>query len=122
MYYLFIFPAVASILLNRRLYQAYSNLTLQNSSLVLCQFKSSCLNKLEVLPSWNCSNLITESPCLRGSWIGIICDSSGVISINITNRFLNCSIPSSFGFLVNLTHISMSNNFLVGTLPSTIGN
>eukprot|EP00546_Thalassionema_frauenfeldii_P004408 CAMPEP_0178912426 /NCGR_PEP_ID=MMETSP0786-20121207/10258_1 /TAXON_ID=186022 /ORGANISM="Thalassionema frauenfeldii, Strain CCMP 1798" /LENGTH=444 /DNA_ID=CAMNT_0020585011 /DNA_START=27 /DNA_END=1358 /DNA_ORIENTATION=+ len=58
----------------------------------------------------------TNNEC---DWHGVTCDESGsVISLDLPKESLSGTIPPTIGLLSNrLSHIDLSENFLIGSLP-----
>ena len=42
--------------------------------------------------------------------------------LSLNDNLLNSTIPTTFGLLKDLTHLSMSNNALSGPIPKELGN
>ncbi|KAL3538842.1 hypothetical protein ACH5RR_002208 [Cinchona calisaya] len=89
---------------------------------LLLSFKNSILNDtLSVLDNWNYDD---ETPCL---WTGVTCEIIGgtpdilrVVSLVLPTKGLLGSIAETLGFIDHLRTLDLSNNFLNGTLPSSL--
>ena len=70
---------------------------------------------------WICdSNVPVSAAC---SWKGVKCDINGtIISINISNPYLEGTLPVEIGYLVNLRKFVITGSNLRGTIPTSIGN
>ena len=55
------------------------------------------------------------------SWFGVICDSTGVVEINLIGNGLTGTVPSSVSQLVELKSLRLYNNQLTGSIPSELG-
>lgn len=55
------------------------------------------------------------------SWFGVICDSTGVVEINLIGNGLTGTVPSSVSQLVELRSLRLYNNQLTGSIPSELG-
>jgi Leucine-rich repeat (LRR) protein len=72
---------------------------------------------------WNFTNP-HNNPCIQ-KWQGVKCVSSaaygyGVSYLGLSGYNLTGTIPESFGDLVNLTQVFMTENFLSGPLPESL--
>src|SRR6266542_3903980 len=66
------------------------------------------------------TNWLTSKPV--STWYGITVTNTRVTVIYMGYNNLNGSIPSSFGNLVNLKELDISDNQLTGSIPTSIGN
>ncbi|GLT71334.1 hypothetical protein SLA2020_433630 [Shorea laevis] len=67
------------------------------------------------------SNWVGFDPC--GSWVGIECNDSRVISIILTSMNLTGQLSGDIGSLSELQILDLSSNkFMTGPLPQNIGN
>ncbi|CAI8604914.1 unnamed protein product [Vicia faba] len=102
------------------------SVALNSDGIFLLKFRYSILSDpLSVFENWNYDD---ETPC---SWHGIACSELGspntpdffrVTSLILPNSQLLGSIAEDLGFIQNLHHIDLSNNFLNGSLPNSIFN
>ena len=85
----------------------------------------------------DCQALLSAKDVLQGSrslnwlagnapssWEGVTVDSTSnrVTALNLANKSLDGSIPSSLGQLTELTTLDLSSNGLTGPIPSQLGN
>ena len=71
--------------------------------------------------SWNCSaSGEPQGPVC--DWFGVGCDIDGAVtSLSLSDLYLTGTLPSSIGYLSGLQSLNLSDNSLTGTLPSTVG-
>ena len=71
--------------------------------------------------SWNCSaSGEPQGPVCN--WFGVGCDIDGVVtSLSLSDLYLTGTLPSSIGYLSGLQSLNLSENFLSGTIPSSVG-
>ncbi|KAK8914352.1 Receptor-like protein kinase HSL1 [Platanthera zijinensis] len=128
---------IAAALLSLQLCPIASSLN--QEGLYLLQAKSGLFDTDNSLAGWNPRD---NTPC---NWTGILCSSSSVNSINLSNlniagpfpsdlcklpnlsflslsfNYINSSLPfSSLLPCTSLTHLDLSQNLLVGLLPSSL--
>lgn len=58
-----------------------------------------------------------SDPCV---WVGIACNASGVIGVNLTGNNLVGELPESLGDLTNLTEFKVAGNQLYGPVPPSL--
>lgn len=102
------------------------SVALNSDGIFLLKFRYSILSDpLSVFENWNYDD---ATPC---SWHGVACSGLGspntpdffrVTSLILPNSQLLGSIAEDLGFIQNLHHIDLSNNFLNGSLPNSIFN
>ncbi|XP_058769487.1 receptor protein kinase-like protein At4g34220 [Vicia villosa] len=102
------------------------SVALNSDGIFLLKFRYSILSDpLSVFENWNYDD---ATPC---SWHGVACSELGspntpdffrVTSLILPNSQLLGSIAEELGFIQNLHHIDLSNNFLNGSLPNSIFN
>ncbi|CAK8573918.1 unnamed protein product [Lathyrus sativus] len=102
------------------------SVALNSDGIFLLKFRYSILSDpLSVFENWNYDD---ATPC---SWHGVACSELGspntpdffrVTSLILPNSQLLGSIAEDLGFIQNLHHIDLSNNFLNGSLPNSIFN
>ena len=63
--------------------------------------------------------LANNSPC---SWDGVTCSNGHVQELDLSNNFLNGSIPPQIGALTSLQHLDLHGNALGGSIPAEIGS
>ncbi len=68
----------------------------------------------------NHSNWLTASPV--STWFGVTVSNGRVAALSLYNNNLSGSIPSSIGNLTHLQGLFLSLNAITGSIPSTIGN
>ncbi|GJZ47656.1 probable LRR receptor-like serine/threonine-protein kinase [Tanacetum coccineum] len=61
----------------------------------------------------------SESPC---NWPGISCSSNRVTGINLSNNNITGNIFNNFSALTELTHLDLSTNTILNSLPADLGN
>ncbi|XP_059072720.1 probable LRR receptor-like serine/threonine-protein kinase At1g67720 isoform X2 [Cryptomeria japonica] len=75
------------------------------------------VKKIFNLSNWNC----ISDPCFIYPWEGINCNNGPeivrVLEIDLSNRNLTGSIPSTLGNMTALVKLSLDNNHLTGGLP-----
>lgn len=62
-----------------------------------------------------------SDPC---TWVGVVCDASGLVGLNLASNGLAGELPTSMGLMVTLASLDLSGNQLFGEVPqglSTIG-
>ncbi|CAN6252164.1 unnamed protein product [Urochloa humidicola] len=69
---------------------------------------------LELAQTW-----AGNDPC-NGSWVGITCNDSVVVEINLSNHNLSGFISPAFANLSMLQRLDLSNNQLNGTVPEAL--
>jgi len=75
--------------------------------------------------NWKTPPLHTDDFSMPGteeSWNGVDVERDQVTSISLINNNLTGTLPSSIGNLKNLQTLSLYSNKITGTLPSSIGN
>ncbi|CAN0846331.1 Receptor protein kinase-like protein At4g34220 [Linum grandiflorum] len=91
--------------------------SLNRDGILLLSFKYSILgDPLSVLQSWNYDDL---TPC---SWTGVTCSELGVTDLVLPKSQLLGSITPDLGLIQHLKHLDLSNNFLNGSLPDSLFN
>ncbi|KAJ4781829.1 Leucine-rich receptor-like protein kinase [Rhynchospora pubera] len=105
------------LLLFSILYITHSTLSLNQEGLYLLETKRSLDDPQGSLSNWNSSD---PTPC---NWIGVSCSPSSplptVTSLNFTGLNLAGSFPASLCRLPNLEFLSLSWNFINGSLSSS---
>nr|GEU46807.1 probable LRR receptor-like serine/threonine-protein kinase At1g74360 [Tanacetum cinerariifolium] len=61
----------------------------------------------------------SQSPC---NWPGISCSSNRVTGINLSNNNITGNIFNNFSALTELTHLDLSTNTILNSLPADLGN
>lgn len=63
-----------------------------------------------------------SDPCYLIQWEGIRCDNNSsdirILELNLSGRNLTGSLPQDIGRLTALVHLSLDNNYLMGSLPN----
>lgn len=69
--------------------------------------------------SWSTKTgwLQTNSPC---SWSGVTCNDGHVTALNLSNNGLIGSLPTELGNLINLTSLFLNDNSLSAPLPTSL--
>nr|GMD42710.1 receptor-like protein 12 [Ipomoea batatas] len=86
----------------------------------LVKWKNTLSNAHDVLHSWSIANL--DNVC--SNWMGVTCSNVGVVyEIKLESLNLSGTLESlDFISFPNLTHFSLYNNTLIGSIPYTIAN
>jgi hypothetical protein len=61
------------------------------------------------------------NPCPSGAWFGVTCSSAKIIGLDLSQNLLVGTIPSELGMLSALTNIELDGNSLTGSIPSELG-
>ena len=93
-------------------------ITVSQSSIVCDLFNTTNIGKL--YSDWSCKNGVVGSDSC--TWSGINC-GSGVwaTTLDLANKKLTGTLPSSLGLWWSLENIYLSSNSLTGTILSTLG-
>ncbi|KAH9289556.1 hypothetical protein KI387_033673, partial [Taxus chinensis] len=111
---------VGAIVNGREMYQ-YSGLLINGTHSEDAEALADIALQLNLDSEW------TGDPCLpqKYSWKWVTCtqDSSPrIISVNLSGKRLNGTIPTSFGNLSSLAKLNLANNFLTGPIPVILSN
>eukprot|EP01006_Ploeotia_vitrea_P056469 TRINITY_DN68101_c7_g2_i1.p1 TRINITY_DN68101_c7_g2~~TRINITY_DN68101_c7_g2_i1.p1 ORF type:complete len:311 (+),score=24.41 TRINITY_DN68101_c7_g2_i1:75-1007(+) len=77
-------------------------------------------------PSWTDSSgwLLTDSPCINGfssNWFGVTCENGHITEINLQNNNLNGPLPCTlFQCLPNLQRLNLHDNNISSVIPHTL--
>jgi hypothetical protein len=72
--------------------------------------------------SWNNNENWLGPPGTENTWYGINASNTHVTAISLTNNNLVGTIPTELGNLTNLQQLSLSDNQLAGSIPPELGN
>ncbi|XP_059312756.1 protein STRUBBELIG-RECEPTOR FAMILY 3-like isoform X2 [Lycium ferocissimum] len=67
------------------------------------------------LPGWG----VSADPC-DGTWQGVVCNGTNILSIDLSNNHIGGTIPSNLP--VTLQNIFLSDNDITGSIPSSLSS
>jgi Leucine-rich repeat (LRR) protein len=94
--------------------------------IALCDFVAATnIASIGGYDEWTCVVGFTQTdPCATAAtWTGIICIDSKIVSLVLDSISLTGTLPSSIGYLTDLSFLKIENNAeLAGTLPDSLGS
>ena len=85
-----------------------------------CNFIAATDISVKAAHGWQ---LCSQAANFKCTWDGVICiDDVYVIMLDLSNRDIYGTIPSSIGFLSKLFMLALDRNKLYGTIPTSIGS
>ena len=75
--------------------------------------------------NWSCTNDVPNTSICIGSasrWKGIKCLEGNITEISLPQESLKGTLPTTLGLIKSLVMIILSNNTLYGTIPTSLGD